>query len=165
MELPEALAAETKLGQRQGADKGGDFQCTGLRWALLMGLGFSGFSFPCAFLVPTFAIAAVETTVKKTPSKLLEIAVPFPEQKMSVHFPVALTASLCPAHCAVRLPWSPGHMRVFGKIVGIINQLIYFIRYLTIIVHPGGSEFLTVSMSGTICEFLWVAYSSWISWV
>lgn len=119
-----------------------------------MGLGFSGFSFPCAFFVPTFAIATVETTVKKTPSNLLEIAVPFQELKMSVHFPMALAASLYTAHCAVRLPRSPGHMRVFGKIVGIINQLIYFIRYFTIIVHLGRSKFLTVSMAGTICEFL-----------
>lgn len=118
-----------------------------------MGLGFSGFSFPCAFFVPTFATATVEKTVKKS-SKLLKIAVPFQELKMSVHFPMSLAASLCTAHCAVRLPRSPGHMRVFGKIVGIINQLIYSIRYLTIIVHPGGSKFLTVSMSGTICEFL-----------
>lgn len=116
-----------------------------------MGLGLSGFCLPCAFFVPTFAIATVETTVKKTPAQLLEIAVPFQELKMSVHFPMALAASLYTTHCAAR---SPGHMRVFGKIVGVINQLIYFIRYLTITVHPGRSKFLTVSMSGTICEFL-----------
>lgn len=65
-----------------------------------MGLGLSGFCLPCAFFVPTFAIATVETTVKKTPAQLLEIAVPFQELKMSVHFPMALAASLYTTHCA-----------------------------------------------------------------
>lgn len=72
--------------------------------------------------MPAFAIATVEKTVKKTPSKLLEIAVPFQELKMSVHFPMSLAASLNTAHCAVRLPRSPGHVRILGQIVGIINR-------------------------------------------